>query len=218
LPALGICGVNVIVPHKVAVTAFLDRVDEDATAIGAVNTVFRDADGRLAGTNTDVAGFAAPLAGHDLAGATVVVAGSGGAARAVLFALARAQVGRVVMLARTHASAAALLDRFELAGEVLPLDAPLPPGCLLVNTTSLGMAGQPPLDLDLSPLPAGALVYDIVYAPLETPLLRAARARGLTTIDGLEMLVGQAAVAFERFFGVAAPRRHDTELRALLTA
>ena len=100
----------------------------------------------------------------------------------------------------------------------MPLDAPLAPTtALLVNTSTLGMTGQPPLNLDLSPLPEEAVVYDIVYAPLETGLLAAARARDLATVDGLEMLIGQAALAFELFFGAAPPRERDDELRALLT-
>jgi len=94
----------------------------------------------------------------------------------------------------------------------------LPPADVLVNATSLGMAGMPPLELDLSPLPQSAIVYDIVYSPLETGLLRRARQRGLRTIDGLTMLIGQADAAFQHFFDGVPPREHDTELRALLTA
>ncbi|KAK0340477.1 hypothetical protein LTR94_030346, partial [Friedmanniomyces endolithicus] len=113
---------------------------------------------------------------------------------------------------------AALLSSFKLKGQALPIGAAVPPSALVVNATSLGMTGQPPLDLDLSPLPDEAVVYDIVYAPLETPLLAAAAARGLDTVDGLEMLVGQAALAFELFFGAAPPREHDEELRERLLA
>jgi shikimate dehydrogenase len=98
----------------------------------------------------------------------------------------------------------------------VPLETPLPAADLLVNASSLGMTGQPPLRLDLSSLPLGATVYDVVYVPLETELLAAARARGLRAIDGLEMLIGQAAIAFERFFGAAPPRARDAELKALL--
>ena len=111
---------------------------------------------------------------------------------------------------------AALLSSFGLEGQALPIGDAVPPSALVVNATSLGMTGQPPLDLDLSALPGDAVVYDIVYAPLETALLAAARARGLATIDGLEMLIGQAAVAFERFFGAAPPRDRDGELREIL--
>ena len=122
----------------------------------------------------------------------------------------------MTILNRNVLKAAALLSTFGLKGQALPLGAPLPAASLLVNTSALGMAGQPPLDLDLSSLPEHALVYDIVYTPLETPLLAAARARDLDTVDGLEMLIGQAALAFELLFGAAPPRERDDELRALL--
>jgi len=114
--------------------------------------------------------------------------------------------------------AAALLSQFGLKGQALPLGPAVPPAALTVNASSLGMTGQPPLVLDLSALPEDAIVYDIVYAPLETELLAAARARGLETVDGLDMLVAQAAVAFEILFGQAPPRDRDEDLRAALTA
>ena len=185
-----------------------------------MNTIFRQEDGRVIGTNTDAAGFYAPLAELDLAGVPVAVIGAGGAARAVLFALSRLGVGPVTILNRNVLKAAALLSSFGLKGQALPLDAPLPPAALLVNASALGMVGQPPLTLDLAPLPETAVVYDLVYAPLETPLLAAARSRGLDTVDGLDMLIGQAALAFELFFGVAPPRdeARDEALRALLVA
>src|SRR3546814_17516834 len=116
------------------------------------------------------------------------------------------RVGRVTLLNRSPLKGAALLASFGLKGDALSLDAALPPAALLVNTSPLGMAGQPPLDLDLAPLPEDAVVYDIVYAPLETGLLADAHARGLDTVDGLEMLVAQAALAFEIFFGAEPPR------------
>lgn len=211
-------GCNVTVPHKVAVIDLVDDPGDIRHSIGAMNTILRRPDGSLMGTNTDAAGFYAPISGLDLAGQPVVVVGAGGAARAILFALSRVGVGRVTLLNRNPLKGAALLASFGLKGDALKLDAPLPPAALLVNATSLGMAGQPPLDLDLSPLPEGALVYDIVYAPLETGLLKAARARDLDTVDGLEMLIGQAALAFELLFGAEPPRDRDDELRALLTA
>ena len=114
--------------------------------------------------------------------------------------------------------AAGLLSHFGLKGRVLPIDARLPDAALLVNASPLGMKGQEPLDIDLSPLPDHALVYDLVYAPIETALLKAAKARDLETVDGLEMLVGQAAVAFELFFGVAPPHDGEDALRAKLLA
>ncbi|WP_174298279.1 shikimate dehydrogenase family protein, partial [Sphingomonas bacterium] len=194
-------GCNVTLPHKLAV---LDHVGDPGgvrDSIGAANCVCRDAAGDWIATNTDAAGFHAPIADLDLAGAPVAVVGTGGAARAVLFALSRTGVGPVTIVARNPIKAAGLLAVFGLAGDAVTLDAPLPPAALLVNASSLGMTGQPPLDLDLSTLPEGAVVYDLVYAPVETSLLAAARARGLAVVDGLDMLVGQAAAAFELFFG-----------------
>lgn len=209
-------GCNVTVPHKIAVMDLVDDPGDVRGTIGAMNTILRQRDGSLIGTNTDAAGFAAPISGIDLAGKPVAVIGAGGAARAVLFALARLGVGPVTLYNRTPLKGAALLSKFGLKGEVKPLGAPLPPVALLVNTSTLGMTGQPALDVDLAPLPDDAIVYDIVYAPLETDLLAQAHARGLDTVDGLEMLIGQAALAFELFFGGAPPRDRDDELRALL--
>ena len=211
-------GCNVTVPHKVAA---LDHVADPGNVrgtIGAINTVFRGEEGAPAGTNTDAAGFWAPIAHLDLAGAAVTVIGAGGAARAVLWALARIGVGPVTVMNRNPLKAAALLAAFGLKGQALPLGPAAPRCALLVNASSLGMVGQPPLSLDLSALPEDATVYDLVYAPLETELLADARDRGLDTVDGLEMLVAQAAVAFEILFGAAPPRERDDELRAMLTA
>ncbi|MDB5678212.1 shikimate dehydrogenase [Sphingomonas bacterium] len=209
-------GCNVTIPHKLAALDFVEDRGDVRSSIGAINTVFRDS-GALIGTNTDAAGFYAPISGMELAGEPVLVIGAGGAARAILFALARVGVGRVTLLNRNPLKGAALLASFGLKGDALKLDAPIPPAALLVNATSLGMTGQPPFDLDLSPLPDEAVVYDIVYAPLETGLLKAARSRDLATVDGLEMLIGQAALAFELFFGAAPPRERDDDLRDLLT-
>ncbi len=211
-------GCNVTIPHKIAVMDLVDDPGDIRGTIGAMNTIVRQRDGTLIGTNTDAAGFYAPLAELDLEGAPVVLIGAGGAARAVLFALARAKVGHVTILNRSPLKAMGLLATFGLKGDVVALDAPLPPAALLVNSSSLGMTGQPPLDLDLSPLPDDAIVYDLVYAPLMTGLLRAADARGLDIVDGLDMLIGQAALAFELFFGAPPPEGRDEELRAILTA
>lgn len=211
-------GCNITIPHKLAA---LDHVADPGgvrDTIGAINTVFRQGDGEVIGTNTDAGGFYTPIAELDLAGKPVVVVGAGGAARAVLFALSRIGVGPVTILNRNVLKGAALLSAFGLKGKALPLTAPLPTAALLVNTTALGMAGQPPLEIDLSPLPDDAVVYDVVYAPIETDLLAQARDRDLETIDGLEMLVGQAAVAFELFFGAEPPRDRDEDLRDLLMA
>jgi shikimate dehydrogenase len=211
-------GCNVTLPHKVMALSHVADPGGIRDTIGAINTAFRSDDGQVIGTNTDAAGFYAPLAEVDLAGQPVAVVGSGGAARAVLYALARMEVGPVTLLARDALGGAGLLHRFGLRGEVKPLAAPVPAVALLVNASTLGMAGAPPLELDLSHLPEDAIVYDIVYTPLETNLLAAARVRELATIDGLEMLIAQAAVAFELFFGQTPPRDADDELRALLTA
>jgi shikimate dehydrogenase len=211
-------GCNVTIPHKIAVMDHVADPGAVRQSIGAMNTIARAEEGNFIGTNTDAAGFYAPIADLKLEGANVAVIGSGGAAHAVLFALSRCHVGNVSLLARNPLKGAALLARFGLKGSVHKLDAPLPSVSLLVNATSLGMAGQPPLSIDLSPLPDDALVYDLVYAPLQTSLLAAAEQRGLDTIDGLEMLIGQAAFAFELFFGAAPPRQFDDELREILVA
>lgn len=211
-------GCNVTMPLKHAVLDHVTDPGDVRGSIGAANTVFRNDAGQLVATNTDAAGFFAPLAEVDLTGQPVVVVGAGGAARAVLFALGRVEAGPVTVLNRNVLKAAGLLAQFGLKGEAQPLDAPLPPAALIVNASALGMTGQPPLALDLSEQPDDCIVYDLVYSPLETGLLAAARARELDTIDGLEMLIGQAAVAFELFFGAEPPRDRDDELRALLTA
>ncbi|USI74239.1 shikimate dehydrogenase [Sphingomonas morindae] len=226
-------GCNVTVPHKERVIARLDRLDPLAARIGAVNTVVREADGALVGHNSDAPGFLRPLAPllarpHLFRMARVL--GTGGAARAIVAALAD-QGFTLVVAGRDPGKARALLDELApgeghhaitLAQFAEPTDFPFDDraGCLdlVVNATSLGMAGQPPLPFDISHAPPGSLVYDIVYAPLETPLLAAARARGLPVIDGLEMLVGQAAIAFGRFFGQAPPPGGDRALRERLLA
>ncbi|MCX8474399.1 MAG: shikimate dehydrogenase [Sphingomonas sp.] len=210
-------GCNVTIPHKQAVLDHVEDRGDVRGTIGAMNTVVRAEDGALVGTNTDAGGFYAPIAGLDLEGRHAAVIGAGGAARAILFALARVGIGRVTILNRNVLKAAALLSSFGIKGDALPLGSPLPPVDLLVNASALGMTGQPPLDLDLAPLPEDAVVYDVVYAPLETALLAQAQARELDTVDGLDMLIGQAALAFELFFGAEPPRERDDELRDLLT-
>lgn len=217
LPAMGLRGVNVTVPHKLDCMAMLAELAPSASAVGAVNTIIVGADGRLSGHNTDVLGIAGPAAAA-IQGRTMLVVGSGGAARAGAAAARNCGAAALFMLARNQAEAAAILAQTGLPGAVVPWGAPLPAGIgLLFNATQLGMTGQPPLHLDLAPLPADAVVFDAVYAPLETALLADARARGLATIDGLAMLIGQAAEAFRLFYGAPAPHQHDDELRALLT-
>lgn len=211
-------GCNVTIPHKIAVMDYADDPGAVRTRIGAMNTIACETGGPLVGTNTDAGGFLQPLLRDKWKGKSAVVVGAGGAARAILFALASLDVPDLTIMARDPAKGQALLDRGEIKGRVIGMDDPLPPADLLVNSSPLGMAGQLPLNLDLAPLPESATVYDIVYAPLETELLKGARARGLRTLDGLEMLIGQAALAFDIFFDAQAPREMDEELRALLIA
>jgi shikimate dehydrogenase len=208
LPASGFAGGNVTIPHKEAAFALADELTPRARAIGAVNTlVVRE--GRLLGDNTDAPGFCAHLdhgLGADWPGrGTAVILGAGGAARAIVVGLAERGVRRILVANRTPARAEAVAALAPGVAEALAWDdlpAAMAGAGLLVNTTSLGMKGQPPLDLDLAPLPAGAAVADIVYAPLETPLLAAARARGLAAVDGLGMLLHQAVPGFAAWFGV----------------
>jgi len=208
LVALGFRGANVTLPHKERVAALCDRVSERARRIGAVNTlVVRD--GRVEGDNSDGFGFIENLKEREDAWEPTrpaVVLGAGGAARAILVALLEAGVREIRLLNRTRARAEALAE--ELGRNIRVLDwgtwdDALGETGLLVNTTSLGMSGQPPLEIDLRALPASALVNDIVYVPLETPLLAAARARGNPAVDGLGMLLHQARPGFEAWFGVA---------------
>jgi shikimate dehydrogenase len=223
-------GCNVTMPHKQAALEHLDRLDPLAEAIGAVNTVVRE-NGALTGYNTDCGGFLEPLA-RELARTHYFrmarVLGTGGAARAIVAGLAREKFV-VVLAGRDPAKARALLDAADPGGEHHAVDLAhfADPtgfafddraGCLdlVVNASPLGMRGQPPLAFDWSHAPPGAIAYDIVTDPLETAFLADARAAGHRTIDGLAMLIGQAALAFERFFGVPPPRQHDAELRALL--
>lgn len=200
LRAAGFRGANVTLPHKEAAFALADRLTPRARRAGAVNTLVFHPDG-VEGDCTDGFGFLASLDGHDPAAGPAVVLGAGGAARAVAAALLDAGCPRVTLVNRSPARAEALAAA--LGGPVEVAAAPpLAGAALLVNATSLGMAGQPPLEIDLSPLPAGATVADIVYVPLETPLLRAARVRGLRAVDGLGMLLHQARPGFHAWFGV----------------
>ena len=228
LADLGFRGFNVTLPHKEPMLALCDEVTPEACRIGAVNTVVIDG-GRLLGGNSDAFGFAENLraAAPDWrpgAGPAAVI-GAGGAARAVIAALQDLGLPEIRLVNRTEARAEALaaaladpmVDPARPPIRVLPWaerGAALEAVGLLVNTTTLGMAGQPPLNLALDVLPAGALVTDIVYTPLETPLLAAARARGNPTVDGLGMLLHQARPGFEAWFGRAP--EITAELRALL--
>ncbi len=226
-------GCNVTMPHKQAIIPLLDKLDPLAERVGAVNTVVRSAEGLLTGYNTDVPGFLEPL-NDDLAQKHLFrmarILGTGGAAKAVITALSGQGVV-IVLAGRSPEKAAALMQELAPEGEhhIVPLDHFASrtdfafddrEGCfdLIVNTTPLGMRGQPPLPFHFSHAPPGSIVYDIVTDPLETALLRAANDAGFRTIDGLAMLIGQAAAAFELFFGASPPRDLDAELKERLTA
>jgi shikimate dehydrogenase len=208
LAKLGFAGCNVTAPHKEVAFATMDEVDAPARRLGAINTIVVLPDGRLSGSNTDGFGFIEHLKEQAQAWqptGPALVLGAGGSARAVIGALIDAGVPTVRLANRTRGRAEQLAERF--GGKVAVVDwaqrrAALEGAALLVNTTTLGMANQPPLDLDLAPLPASAVVYDIVYVPLVTPLLAAARARGLAAVDGLGMLLHQARPGFEKWFGI----------------
>lgn len=224
-------GCNVTMPHKQAVIALLDRLDPLAARIGAVNTIVREGE-QLVGYNTDAGGFLEPLReelGQHHLFRMVRVLGTGGAARAIIAALAE-EGFTLVLAGRDPAKARTLLDELAPRGEhhaidlahfADPTDFPFDDrkGCfdLVVNASPLGMRGQSPLAFDWSHAPPGAIAYDIVTDPVDTDFLKTARAAGHRTLDGLNMLIGQAALAFERFFGQAPPREHDAELREILT-
>jgi shikimate dehydrogenase len=226
LPILGFRGCNLTIPHKQAALSIVDRVEPLARRIGAVNTIVVAPDGSLEASNTDVFGFRENLqeAVPDWRSASspAVVLGAGGSARAVVAALADAGVAEIRLVNRTLSRAEAVaadlstpttavtVHSWEEAREV-QRDAGL-----LVNTTSLGMSGQPALALDLSRLPRTAPVVDIVYVPLETDLLAAARRRGHPVVDGLGMLLHQGRPGFEAWFG--APVRVTPKLRAAMEA
>jgi shikimate dehydrogenase len=222
-------GCNVTAPHKRAALALVDRLTPEAARASAVNIVTRDG-AELVGHNSDGQGFLEPLR-PTLARTHLFrmarIFGAGGAAQAVAHALADCGF-TLVVAARDQRAATALLAGIKGEHHAVALSHFAQPTDfrfddrsgildLVVNATPLGMDGRPALPLDWSHVPPGSIVYDLVYAPLETPLLREARDRGHRTIDGLGMLIGQAAVAFELFFGQPAPREHDSELRDLLT-
>ncbi len=208
LPRMGFRGVNITVPHKQQAMTLVDEVTDIGQRIGAINTVFIGEDGRLTGTNTDGEGFMANLR----EGATTwsadegpaVVLGAGGAARAVLVSLIDAGVPEIRLVNRSRDKAEAMAESF--AGPIRVFDwntrnDHVDGANLLVNTTTLGMEGQPPLEVSLAGISATAVVTDLVYAPLETELLAQARKQYLTTVDGLGMLLHQAVTGFEGWFG-----------------
>jgi shikimate dehydrogenase len=209
--ALGLAGLSVTMPHKEAVARCCDRLSDDAEALGAVNcVVIRD--GELVGHNTDGDGFLAALAvdGVDARGERCVVLGAGGAARSVALALARAGAAEVAVVNRTEERARQAVALLGGCGRVVTGDRVaevVAAARLVVNATSVGMGEPGPADLPLDPdlLHEGQVVVDLVYQPLETPLVRAARARGALAVNGVPMLVHQAAVAFSLWTGAPAP-------------
>jgi shikimate dehydrogenase len=215
----GFRGVNVTIPHKQAVMPLMDELSEPARLIGAVNTIIVEPDGRLCGDNTDWLGFLHPLdaRGFDLAGKSVLLLGAGGAARAVVYALVQRNIAHLILWNRTPDRAIELAIHAATLDSALTIDnshltidncqVGIANADLIVNTTPAGMwphVDESPWPADV-PFPAGALVYDLVYRPERTQLLRQAGAAGCSTQGGLEMLIVQGAVAFELWMGQAPP-------------
>jgi shikimate dehydrogenase len=218
----GFLGANVTLPHKQMAFDLCDVATQTAMRLQAVNTLWLEGE-RLCGDNTDVEGFLGALdqdaPGWDSQSRSAVVLGAGGAARAIVHGLLLRGATRILVVNRTKARAlelAAQAGAPVAAADWADLPRALREADLLVNTTSLGMSGQPPLEIDLSPLPAHAVVSDIVYVPLETGLLRQAKARGLRAVSGIGMLLHQAAPGFARWFGERPCV--SAELRALVEA
>ncbi|MEZ5815318.1 MAG: shikimate dehydrogenase [Alphaproteobacteria bacterium] len=207
----GFTGFNVTVPHKEAVLTLCDEADHNARAIGAVNTVVIK-DGKLRGLNTDGFGFlhniweVAP--DFEFQNKRAVILGAGGAARAIISGLIGEEIGQIVLTNRTREKAEKIKDEMGSSSDLIVVEdwenrnQVLENADLLVNTTSLGMNGQPPLDINLNALPKTALVNDIVYAPLQTDLLKAAKENGNIAVTGIGMLIHQARPAFKAWFGV----------------
>lgn len=217
----GYVGGNVTVPHKEAAFRAVAARDAAAEAVGAVNTLWLE-NGRLMGGNSDTHGFIANLddraPGWNVPGCRAVVLGAGGAGRSAVYAL-RGRGVEVHLVNRTAARAEELARRFAPGVQAHGFDGLarlLPQADLLVNCTSLGLAGKAPLEIDLAPLKARAVVYDVIYVPLETALLAAARKRGHRTVDGLGMLLQQAGFGFRKWFG--GDPQVTPELRAMLEA
>ncbi|MDS4074305.1 MAG: shikimate dehydrogenase [Defluviicoccus sp.] len=225
LPKLGFVGANVTIPHKETVIAHLDHVAPLAQKVGAVNTLIVGDDGKISGLSTDGFGFLASLSasqpGWQAAAGAAVVIGAGGAARAIVQALIEAGVPEIRLVNRTARRARALADH--LGGPITLIDwqdraAALESSNLLVNATSLGMRGEPPLALALDALPREAVVADIVYVPLLTELLASAAARGNRVVDGLGMLLHQARPAFAAWFGIEPEVTAELKLSVLQAA
>ena len=204
----GYVGCNVTIPHKEAALAIVPHLDELVKRTGSLNTIYFEAE-TLHATSTDGEGFYQNLTANspdiDLTEKTAIILGAGGSARAIVDRLLRAGIGEVKILNRTRARAEELADIF--GGKIIPIDADRfadesKVAALLINTTSLGLKGQPELEIDLSQLPSHAIVADLVYVPLKTRFLERAEARGLRTVGGLGMLLHQAVVGFEKWYGL----------------
>jgi len=224
LPEIGFVGVNVTIPHKEYVLSLASSVTDRAALTGAANTLTFLGDGRIQADNTDGQGFLSnirqSLPEWSASAGPALVLGSGGAAKAIVSALIADGAPQVFVANRTRARAEGLKEQF--GARVEPHDWTHIPSlvgqsALIVNTTSLGMEGQPPLAIDLSRLRPSTVVTDIVYAPLDTDLLQQARAAGCQTVDGLGMLLHQAVPGFERWFG-HTPLVDDDLRQAVLPA
>ena len=209
LPTLGFSGCNLTIPHKVMAIAMVDKIEPLAQRIGAVNTIVVEADGSLTGRNTDGFGYIQSLLDVQpqwrADAGPVTVVGAGGAARAIIVSLIERGANDIRLTNRSESKAHDMAQEFGAPVQAIAWEdrhEALADIALLVNTTNQGMHGQPALDLNLERLPVQALVSDVIYVPLETPLLSAAKARGNTTVNGLGMLLNQARPAFEAWFGV----------------
>jgi shikimate dehydrogenase len=209
LSALGFAGCNVTIPHKVAAMQLMDRVDPVARRMGAINTIVVEKDGSLSGFNNDGFGYIQSLLDAQpnwrADAGPITVLGAGGAARAVVLSLAERGAKEIRLCNRSPDKAQALAKEFGAPVRALPWEErhnALADVALLVNTTNQGMSGQSALDLSLDRLPLHTLVSDVIYVPMETPLLAAARKRGNPTVNGLGMLLNQARPAFKAWFGV----------------
>ena len=215
-------GCNITMPHKIAALEHLHMHHDPSFPVEAVNVAVPGKGRRLEGVNADTPGFMEPLfalhAGRKGAQGSAIVVGAGGVLFSVMWSLAALGYAPIWVVMRDPAKAARIAKDYRgVHARTMSFGEALPAARLLVNASPLGMTGYPPFPLSLASLGDDAIVYDLVYEPLETALLAAAKARGLQTIDGLSMLIPQAAISFTRFFGAMAPRALDRELRELLT-
>ncbi len=224
MAVLNFRGCNLTIPHKEKALSIVDKADDLTRRVGAINTIVVESDGSLSGKNTDVFGFMENLLSSGFKvpqrNKKATVLGAGGAARAVIVALQEMGFSDIALVNRSFQRAEQCADSFRKKGNVGAFDwketpKALEDAALLVNTTSLGMEGQPPLDVDLNRLPPEAWVTDIVYAPLETALLKTAKEKGHQTVDGLGMLLHQARPAFEAWFGVSPQVSQDLRKHVL---